>query len=104
VYLEVNIDAAPTKSGVRPEDAARLAEAVRALPELELRGLMCVPEPGAAVEDARPSFQKLAALARGVGVRELSMGMSGDFGVAVEEGATWIRIGRAMFGERPLLK
>jgi hypothetical protein len=98
VLLEVNTGGEATKGGCPPAAAPALAEAVRALPALELAGLMCIPPPE---DDPRPHFQLLRRLRDALGLRELSMGMSADWRVAVEEGATLVRIGTAVFGERP---
>ncbi len=106
VLLEVNIGGEPQKAGVSPAEAARLARAVLEQPQLELRGLMTVPpfEPDPAA--VRPFFRALAALARelrqelGEPLEWLSMGMSHDFEVAIEEGATHVRVGTAIFGQR----
>jgi PLP dependent protein len=97
VFLEVNVAGEGSKSGCRPEDAPALAAAVRALPALALEGLMCIPPAG---EDPRPHFRRLRALRDALGVRELSMGMSGDFREAIAEGATFVRVGTAVFGAR----
>jgi PLP dependent protein len=97
VFLEVNVAGGGSKSGCRPEDAPALAAAVRALPALALEGLMCIPPAG---EDPRPHFRRLRALRDALGVRELSMGMSGDFREAIAEGATFVRVGTAVFGAR----
>jgi PLP dependent protein len=97
VFLEVNVAGEGSKSGCRPEDAPALAAAVRSLPALALEGLMCIPPPG---EDPRPHFRRLRALRDALGVRELSMGMSGDFREAIAEGATFVRVGTAVFGAR----
>jgi hypothetical protein len=72
--------------------------AVRALPSIELVGAMCIPP---ADEDPRPHFRALRAIRDGLGLRELSMGMSGDFADAIAEGATFVRVGTAIFGARP---
>lgn len=96
VLVEVNTGGESTKAGVAPGDVASLVEAVRALPALDLRGLMTIPPPG----DTRPHFVALRELARALGLPELSMGMSDDFEAAVEEGATIVRIGTALFGAR----
>jgi PLP dependent protein len=107
VLIEVRLDAAPTKSGVAEGEVVALAEAVLALPHLELRGLMGVPPPMGDVERVRPSFRRLRELrdsveARaGVKLPALSMGMSHDFEVAIEEGSTEVRLGTAIFGDRP---
>jgi PLP dependent protein len=98
VFLEVNAGGEATKGGCSPADAPRLASAVRSLPAVELAGLMCIPPPD---EDPRPHFRLLRALRDELGLRELSMGMTADWRIALEEGATAIRIGTAIFGERP---
>jgi pyridoxal phosphate enzyme (YggS family) len=98
VLLEVNTGGEATKGGCAPGDAPALAEAVRALPDLELRGLMCMPPPE---DDPRPHFRLLRGLRDRLGLSELSMGMSADWEVAIEEGATLVRIGTAIFGARP---
>jgi pyridoxal phosphate enzyme (YggS family) len=98
VFLEVNTGGERTKGGCAPADAPALAASVRALPSVELVGLMCIPPPD---EDPRPHFRLLRALRDDLGVRALSMGMSGDWRIAVEEGATVVRVGTAIFGERP---
>jgi pyridoxal phosphate enzyme (YggS family) len=98
VFLEVNVAGEASKSGCRPDQVPELAEAVRALRGLDLIGLMCIPPAGA---DPRPHFRALRALRDRLGLAELSMGMSADWREAVEEGATFVRIGTAIFGERP---
>jgi len=104
--LEVNVSGESTKFGVSPEGAAALAEQVEQLPQLELKGLMTVGAPVERSEQARAGFAKLRELRERVAQRlarplpELSMGMSGDFEVAVEEGATMVRVGSALFGAR----
>jgi hypothetical protein len=98
VLLEVNVAGEASKAGCRPEEAARLAEAVRRLPGVALEGLMCIPP---AEGDPRPHFAALRGLRDRLGLAELSMGMSGDYPVAIEEGATLVRVGTAIFGERP---
>lgn len=98
VLLEVNVASEASKSGCPPAGVPALAEAVRALPGLELRGLMCIPPPE---DDPRPHFRALRALRDRLGLAELSMGMSGDYPAAIEEGATIVRVGTAIFGERP---
>lgn len=96
VYVEVNTGGEETKAGVTPAGVAALVEAVRALPELDLRGLMAIPPPG----DTRPHFALLRRLAESLGLAGLSMGMSDDYEAAVEEGATVVRVGTALFGHR----
>jgi pyridoxal phosphate enzyme (YggS family) len=98
VFLEVNTGGEASKAGCAPEEAPALAEAVRALPALDVAGLMTIPPPDL---DPRPHFRVLRGLRDRLGLRELSMGMSADWRIAVEEGATVIRIGTAIFGERP---
>ncbi len=107
VLIEVNTSAEASKFGVAPEGLVPLAERVAALPHLALRGLMTVGAPVTHAGDARPGFVRLRelrdALSRrlGTALPELSMGMSGDYEVAIEEGATLVRVGSAIFGERP---
>jgi len=109
LLLEVNVAGETTKHGFMPDDLGRAAERMGALAGLRLLGLMTIPPPAADPEEARPHFRRLCRLAAtvealkipGVSMKELSMGMSGDFEVAVEEGATMVRIGTALFGPRP---
>lgn len=106
VLIEVNTAGEASKAGVRPEDLPALIDAVAKLPRLELRGLMTVGPLVATAEGARPAFRALRALLeegrqRVPGMDTLSMGMSGDFEVAIEEGATLVRVGSALFGARP---
>jgi len=96
VLAEVNVAGDPAKAGVATADAARLVDGLRSA-GLSVGGLMTIPAAG---EDPRPAFARLAALADRLGLAELSMGMSDDFEVAVEEGATIVRVGRAIFGPR----
>ena len=99
--VQVNLSGEATKSGVAEADLPALLDAVRALPHLRLAGLMTMPAPAPDPERARPVFARLRALAAHHGLGELSMGMSDDFEVAVEEGATLVRIGTSLFGVRP---
>jgi pyridoxal phosphate enzyme (YggS family) len=96
VLLEINIGREPQKAGVLPEDAAALLEQASAL-GLRCEGLMCIPP---AEGDPRVHFRALRELASKLGLRELSMGMSADYEAAVEEGATIVRVGTAIFGSR----
>ena len=96
VLVQVRLGGEVMKSGVEPEAAAALVSSVKALPALDLRGLMTIPPPG----DTRPHFAALRRLGETLGLRELSMGMSDDFEAAVEEGATLVRVGSAIFGVR----
>jgi pyridoxal phosphate enzyme (YggS family) len=100
-YLEVNLGGEASKGGVPPSDVPALAEEVRALPHLTLVGLMALPPLTEDPEQARPPFRALRALAQENGLPELSMGTSSDFEVAIEEGATVVRVGTLLFGERP---
>jgi pyridoxal phosphate enzyme (YggS family) len=98
VMVEVNTTGEASKGGCRPEQAGELVSALREL-DLVVTGLMTVG-PAGPPEGARASFAKLATLARQFGLPELSMGMSGDLEVAVQEGATMVRLGTALFGPR----
>jgi pyridoxal phosphate enzyme (YggS family) len=98
VFLEINLGGEAQKAGCPPEAAQTLLEAVRALPAVEPVGLMCIPPPE---DDPVPHFRALRALRDRLGLRELSMGMSSDWERAVAEGATFVRVGSALFGERP---
>ena len=100
VLLEVNVDAEPQKGGVLIGRAEQLADHVRSLKALRLEGLLCIPKPSDDPEDSRAAFAKLRELGARLGTRELSMGMSDDLDLAVEEGATMVRIGTAIFGPR----
>jgi PLP dependent protein len=100
VLVQVNVDREPQKAGVLPEQLPELIAAVRGLPGLALRGLMVIPRADEDPEAARPAFARLAEIARAHGLPELSMGMSADLEVAVEEGATLVRVGTAIFGPR----
>lgn len=100
VYLEVKLSEEETKAGAAAEQIPTVIEAVRACPNLTLRGLMTMPPWSDDAEASRPYFRRLAALAAELGLPGLSMGMSHDFEVAVEEGSTLIRVGTALFGRR----
>jgi PLP dependent protein len=108
VFIEVNVGGEATKSGVAPADVEALLGSLAAQPGLLIDGLMTMPPPGPAAESARPYFRGLRELRQrlqrnappNAPLRELSMGMTDDFEVAVEEGATMVRVGRAIFGER----
>ena len=101
VLLEVNVAEEPSKSGFAPDAVEPALEALAGLTHLKVRGLMAIPPVVERAEDARPWFQALRRLAERYRLPELSMGMSADFEVAVEEGATMIRVGTAIFGARP---
>lgn len=107
VLLQVNVGGEDQKAGCEPHEAAPLAQAVAAMPHLELMGLMTMPPWFDDPERARPVFARLRVLAEGLArdlqpgaMRHLSMGMSGDFEAAIAEGATLIRVGTAIFGSR----
>jgi pyridoxal phosphate enzyme (YggS family) len=100
VFIEVNVAGEAAKFGVAPGEAAGLAERIGALPNLDLLGLMTVAPQVDDPEDVRRVFRALRELRDALGLRELSMGMTDDFEVAVEEGSTLVRVGRAIFGAR----
>jgi len=100
VFVEVNVARDPAKHGVLPEDLGALLELAGEHAALKVEGLMTVAPHAASPEAARPHFRTLRVLAGRYGLTSLSMGMTGDFEVAVEEGATHVRVGRAIFGER----
>lgn len=105
VCIQVNVDGGPTKSGVAPMEALALARQVAALPHLQLRGLMCIPEPAPDFVAACAVFTRARALfdainAAGVPLDTLSMGMSADLEAAVASGSTMVRVGSAIFGAR----
>ena len=105
VLLQVNCSAEPQKGGVEPERLPYLVDHVLALPALELCGLMTMAAFDAEEAELRRTFGQLRRLRdegeqRGVSLPELSMGMSGDYSIAVEEGATLVRLGTILFGER----
>ncbi len=100
--LEVNVADEPSKSGFAPDALEAALQTIGGLTHVRVRGLMAIPPIVERAEDARPWFQALRRLAERHGLKELSMGMSADFEVAVEEGATMVRVGTAIFGARPL--
>ena len=109
VLVQVNIGREPQKAGVAPEDVPEFVREVASLSHLEVRGLMAIPPIPQRPEDSRPYFREMKRLfdglaaekIPGVAMEVLSMGMSADWEVAVEEGATMIRLGTALFGPRP---
>ena len=106
VCLQVNISGEATKSGLAPGQVAEVAQAVSKLPRLTLRGLMAIPEPAADEAARRAPHAALHALlltlrAEGLGLDTMSAGMSDDLEAAIAEGATIVRVGSAIFGERP---
>lgn len=106
VLLEVNVDGETSKHGFSPDELTEQWDELTALPNLDIRGLMCIPAPTTEPEEARPAFATLRRLAETLRERgplplpELSMGMSHDYAIAVEEGATIVRVGSAIFGRR----
>jgi len=101
VLLEVNVGEEPQKSGVRPDEVKPLLDALAGLSGIRIRGLMAIPPAAPDPEQMRPHFRRLRELRDAAGLEHLSMGMSADFEVAVEEGATMVRVGTAIFGPRP---
>jgi pyridoxal phosphate enzyme (YggS family) len=100
VMLEVKLSGEETKVGVAPEDLPGLIEAVRGCANLRLLGLMTMPPWSDDPEQSRPYFRRLRMLAEQLGLAHLSMGMSHDLEAAIEEGATFVRVGTALFGRR----
>jgi PLP dependent protein len=100
VMLEVKLSPEQAKSGATPEQLPELIDAVRGCPHLNLLGLMTMPPWSDNGEDSRPYFRRLRELAELHELPDLSMGMSHDLEVAVEEGATYVRVGTALFGKR----
>jgi pyridoxal phosphate enzyme (YggS family) len=99
--LEVNVGDEPQKSGARPGEIKPLLDALVGLGGIRIRGLMAIPPAAPDPEQTRPHFRRLRELRDAAGLEHLSMGMSADFEVAVEEGATMVRVGTAIFGPRP---
>ncbi len=102
ICLQVNVSGEASKSGCAPEELPQLAQAVAAIPRLRLRGLMCIPAPSEDPAEQRAAFARLRALRDELPLTldTLSMGMSQDLEAAIAEGATWVRIGTALFGAR----
>ena len=101
VLFEIKLSNEENKTGASPEELAEMVEAAEDCPHLMISGLMTVPPWSENPEDSRPYFRNLAALSKQYGFSTISMGMSGDFEVAIEEGSTAIRVGTALFGPRP---
>lgn len=102
ICLQVNVSGEASKSGCHPDELPALATAVSQLPNLRLRGLMAIPEPTDDLASQRAAFARLRTLseALNLGLDTLSMGMSQDLEAAIAEGATWVRVGTALFGAR----
>ena len=108
VLLEVNLEGEATKTGFRPDELEGVLPRLGALPHVVVKGFMAIPPPTSDPEQSRPYFRRLRELAQRlsrlpigtVSLKELSMGMSNDYPVAVEEGATMVRVGTAIFGAR----
>ena len=108
ILLEVNLAGEASKGGFEPTTLGAALESLNGLEHLDIRGLMAIPPPTPTAEDARPYFRQLRTLAqtltarghRNINMQELSMGMSHDYPVAIEEGATYVRVGTAIFGAR----
>jgi len=100
ILLEVNVAGEQSKFGFSPHEVSDALSRVASLPNLKVRGLMTVAPAVRLAEEVRLVFRTLRELAEANGLRELSMGMTDDFEVAIEEGATMVRVGRALFGER----
>ena len=99
--VEVNLAGEASKGGVSPDGLGALLDAVAAMSAVSVRGLMAIPPEAKEPDDSRVWFRALRKLGERHGFTELSMGMSGDFEVAIEEGATMVRVGTAIFGPRP---
>ena len=108
VLVEVNLEGEETKSGVMPEEVGKLLKEISFYERIKVKGLMTIPPLFSTPEDSRPYFKRLSGLREdllnmnipNISLDHLSMGMSGDFEVAIEEGATIVRVGTAIFGER----
>jgi pyridoxal phosphate enzyme (YggS family) len=100
VLIEVKLSTEPAKTGAAPGEVPALVEAIRGCPHLRLLGLMTMPPWSEDAERSRPYFAQLRELAAQNGLQHLSMGMSHDLEVAIEEGATIVRVGTALFGPR----
>ncbi len=102
IFIEVNVEGESTKSGFNPQELTDVLPQIGTLPHVEVRGLMCIPSPEGG--GSGRAFRELRALKElhrvHLGVGELSMGMSEDYGVAIREGSSWVRVGTALFGPR----
>lgn len=100
VLIQVNLSGETSKSGVRETEIAGILKAAEDMDNIKIEGLMTITPFFNDAEEARPYYRRLAVLNNEFGLKELSMGMTGDFEIAVEEGATMVRVGTAIFGER----
>ncbi len=100
ILIEVNASGEATKGGYAPAEVPQAVAEIRRLPNIEIKGLMAIAPLARNPEEVRPVFRRLRELRDSLGLDGLSMGMTDDFEVAIEEGATMVRIGRAIFGER----
>ncbi len=100
ILIQVNVVGETSKYGFAPDEVHTAVEQISCLPHLEIRGLMTIAPYTDNPEDVRPIFRQIRLLRDSLGLEHLSMGMTNDFEVAIEEGATMVRIGRAIFGER----
>jgi hypothetical protein len=100
VLVQVNVGGEPQKGGLQPAELKRLLDAITGCRNLDVRGLMCIPPAAESAEASRVWFRRLRELRDASGLEHCSMGMSGDFEVAIEEGATMVRVGTAIFGPR----
>ena len=100
VLVQVNIGLESQKGGVQPAELKPLLDAITGCRNLDVRGLMCIPPAAETAEASRPWFKRLRDLRDAAALEHCSMGMSGDFEVAIEEGATMVRVGTAIFGPR----
>ncbi len=100
VLVQVNVGEEPQKGGVHPDALKPLLDAITGCRNLDARGLMCIPPAADGAEASRKWFRRLRELRDASGLEHCSMGMSGDFEVAIEEGATMVRVGTAIFGPR----
>jgi hypothetical protein len=101
VMIEVKLSGEESKSGADPEELPHIVHSIGESPNLRLAGFMTIPPWSEDAERSRPYFARLREIAGEFGIAELSMGMSNDLETAIEEGATWVRVGTALFGRRP---
>jgi pyridoxal phosphate enzyme (YggS family) len=101
ILIEIKLSGEMSKTGASPGDIGQILSASKECKSLAVTGLMTMPPWSANAEESRPYFRELAGLARKHGLKDLSMGMSNDLEVAIEEGATLVRVGTALFGPRP---